>query len=123
MAITKENIIELETQLIDAIKSSDLNFLNTVLHDDLLFMAPNGLIITKQMDLASHEAGEMLVEQLLPTFEAIKIINDTAVVVIVYDTKGTMLGTPIQGQFRYIRIWKKFNDGLKIIGGSCFQIK
>lgn len=122
MAITKENIIELETQLIDAIKSSDLNFLNTVLHDDLLFMAPNGLIITKQMDLASHEAGEMLVEQLLPTFEAIKIINDTAVVVIVYDTKGTMLGTPIQGQFRYIRIWKKFNDGVKVIGGNCFQL-
>ena len=117
-----EQIIELETELIEAIKSSDLKFLNSILHDNLLFMLPNGQIITKQMDLAYHEAGNMLVEQIIPEIEDIKIINDTAIVVVFYDTKGTMLGNPIQGQFRYIRIWKQFNDGLKVIGGNCFQL-
>ena len=123
MEINREAIIELENKLIIGIKASDVKLLDTLLHDDLLFVLPNGQTITKEMDLASHSAGEMIVEELSPTIENIKIIGDTAVVVVVYDTKGSMLGQPIQGRFRYIRIWKLFSDGIKVIGGSCFQIQ
>lgn len=122
MQITKERITELENKLAEAIKSSDLAFLNKVLHDDLLFLAPSGQMITKAMDLASHRAGEMIVEQLVDRIEEINIIDDTAVVGVVYDTKGSMLGNPIEGQFRYIRIWKQFPDGIKVIGGCCMQL-
>ena len=122
MNITKNEIIELENKLVDGIKKSDIVFLDKVLHDDLLFLAPNGQIITKTIDLASHQSGEMLVEELILTIENVNVINDTAIAVVVYKTKGTMLGNPIQGKFRYIRIWKKFPDGLKVIGGSCFQL-
>jgi hypothetical protein len=118
----KEEIIEIENKLVQGIKSSDIKLLDKILHDDLLFIAPNGQIITKEMDLASHRAGEMEVEQLIANFEDIKIIGDNAIVVVVYDTKGKMLGNSIQGQFRYIRIWKMFDVGLKVIGGSCFKI-
>jgi ketosteroid isomerase-like protein len=118
----KEEIIEIEKKLIEGIKTSDIKLLDKLLHDDLLFIAPNGQTVTKEMDLASHRAGEMEVEQLTATFEDIKIMGDNAVVVVVYDTRGKMLGNPIQGQFRYIRIWKMFTDGLKVIGGSCFKI-
>ena len=122
MQITKERVTELENKLAEAIKSSDLAFLNKVLHDDLLFLAPSGQMITKVMDLASHRAGEIIVEQLVDRIEEINIIDDTAVVGVVYDTKGSMLGNPIEGQFRYIRIWKQFPDGIKVIGGCCMQL-
>ena len=122
MSINKEDIIDIENELIVGIKKSDVSFLDSVLHDDLLFIAPNGQTITKQIDLASHRSGEMFVEQLIPTIEDVKIIGDTAVVIVVYDTKGTMVGNPIQGKFKYIRIWKLFTDGLKVIGGSCIQL-
>ena len=122
MQITKERITELENKLAEAIKSSNLAFLNKVLHDDLLFLAPSGQMITKAMDLASHRAGEIIVEQLVDRIEEINIIDDTAVVGVVYDTKGSMLGNPIEGQFRYIRIWKQFPDGIKVIGGCCMQL-
>ncbi|MFB9863547.1 nuclear transport factor 2 family protein [Rufibacter immobilis] len=59
---------------------------------------------------------------MLPTVEEVKIVDDTAIAILVYDTKGTMLGKPIQGRFRYIRIWKQFSDGLKVIGGSCTKL-
>ncbi|WP_199200251.1 nuclear transport factor 2 family protein [Adhaeribacter arboris] len=112
----------MENKLLQGIKSSDVELLDQMLHDDLLFITPNGQVVTKEMDLASHKAGEMEVEHLLATFEDVKIIGDNAIVVVVYDTKGKMLGNPIQGQFRYIRVWKMFTDGLKVIGGSCFQV-
>lgn len=122
MQITKEKITELENKLAEAIKNNDVGFLNKVLHDELLFLTPNGQMITKAMDLASHRSGEMIVEQLLSRIEDINIIDDTAVVAIVYDAKGSMLGNPIEGQFRYIRIWKQFPEGLQIIGGACIQV-
>lgn len=122
MAISKTDIIEIENKLLEGIKTSNIEFLDKILHNDLLFIAPNGQVITKEMDMASHRAGEMVVEEVTPTTEDIKIMDDTAVVIVVYDTKGKMLGNPIQGQFRYIRIWKLFENGLKVIGGSCFKL-
>ena len=120
--MTKIDVVKFEAELVEAIKSSDLKFLNIVLHDDLIFISPNGQVITKQMDLPSHKAGEMMVSQLIPVIGDVKLFNDTAIVVVDYDAKGKMLGKLIEGKFRYIRIWKQFNEGLKVIGGSCFQI-
>lgn len=120
--ITKTEITKLENILLDAIKKSDVSVLEKILHDDLLFMVPGGNVITKALDLASHRAGEMVVEEIIPSIEQINIIGDTAVVTVVYDSKGSMLGTPIQGKFRYIRFWKQFPDGIKVIGGSCAQL-
>jgi ketosteroid isomerase-like protein len=116
-------IIDLENKLLEAIKKSDISVLEEILHDDLLFMLPNGNVITKALDLSSHRAGEMVVEEIIPTVEQINIIEDTAVVTVVYDSKGSMLGNPIRGKFRYVRFWKKFPDGFKVIGGSCAQLQ
>jgi hypothetical protein len=120
--MTKDEIVTLEMKLIEAISTSDVVNLDKILHDNLRFLAPNGQTITKAMDLASHRAGEMVVEKIDPIIEDIQIMGDTAAVVIVYDTKGKMLGDPIEGKFRYIRIWKEFEDGIKVIGGSCFKL-
>jgi hypothetical protein len=122
MKLIKEDIIKLEQQLIEAIKTSDIHFIENILHDNLLFLAPNGQVVTKEMDLASHRSGEMTVEQLLPSFEDFNIIGDIAISIVTYDTKGTMLGQPISGQFRYIRTWKAFTDGIKVISGACVRI-
>jgi hypothetical protein len=122
MKLVKEEIIKLEYQLIDAIKKSDTAFIEQILHDDLLFLAPNGEVVTKQMDLAAHRSGQMIVEQLIPEFEDFKIIGDTAVSIVVYDTKGIMMGRVIQGKFRYIRNWMLFDDSIKVIGGACIQL-
>ena len=122
MKLVKEEIIKLEYQLIDAIKKSDTAFIEQILHDDLLFLVPNGQVVTKQMDLAAHRSGQMIVEQLIPEFEDFKIIGDTAVSIVVYDTKGIMMGRVIQGKFRYIRNWMLFDDSIKVIGGACIQL-
>ena len=120
--ILKEQILELEHRLIEGIKSSDVELLDKLLHDDLLFMAPGGQMITKKMDLDSHRSGGMVVHYLLPTFEAISLLDNVAIVTVVYQTKGVMAGTPIEGRFRYIRTWKKTDSGLQIISGACMNV-
>jgi hypothetical protein len=122
MAIDKAGVLEAEYKLIEGIRNGDVGFLSGILHDELLFLAPGGQVVTKRMDLDSHGRGDMVVESLLPTFEEIKILDDTATVIVVYETKGSMLGNPIHGRFRYIRIWKQFGDGLKVIAGGCMML-
>lgn len=121
--ITKEQIIEAENQLLEAIKKSNVSTLDKMLHDDLLFITPDGQTITKAMDLHAHRSGTMVVEEVLPTIELINLIEDTAIVVVVYQSKGKMVGNPIEGTFRYIRIWRLFNESWKVIGGSCTQLQ
>jgi len=122
VAISKDSVLEAEMGLIVGIRKSDVQYLSRILHDDLLFIVPNGQAITKQMDLDAHRKGDMVVESLIPSFEDIRILGDMATVIVVYETKGTMLGNPIQGKFRYIRMWKEYSDGLKVIGGACFML-
>lgn len=122
MRIDKIDIEKMEYRLIDGIKNSDLDFLEKVMHNDLLGIAPNGEIINKEIDLASHRAGSMIVEELTPEINDIQIIDDTAIVIVTYDTKGTMLGTPIEGRFKYNRVWKKFDNEVKIISVSCMKV-
>ena len=120
--VTKELILEAEKKLLESIMKSDVNTLDKMLHNDLLFVAPDGQTITKEMDLDSHRAGTMIVEEISPTIELINIIENTAIAISVYQTKGKMLGQPIEGKFRYIRVWMLFDDTFKVIGGSCTQI-
>lgn len=122
MKLINEKIVELEYQLTEAIKTGDVAFIENVLHNDLLFLAPNGQVITKEMDLTAHKSKQMIVEQLIPRFESLNIIGDTAISIVVYDTKGVMLGQRISGQFRYIRNWKVFNESIQIVSGACLQI-
>lgn len=120
--ITNDQVLEKENELFHAIQFRDIEKLEFLLHDDLLFIIPNGETITKEIDLASHRAGEMIVEELEVHYENISIIEDCAVVTLSIDTKGKMLGQDFEGRFRYIRIWKKIENTLKVIGGSCTKL-
>src|SRR5688572_19576043 len=118
----KADIEKMELLLIEGIMKRDLEFLDRTIHDDLICIVPGGQTVTKQMDLAAHKAGEMVVEKLIPEPGDISIIGDTAVSTITYDTRGSMMNIPIEGKFRYLRVWKQFDDGLKVIVASCMKI-
>lgn len=120
--IFKDHIMEAEGLLLQAMKTSDVPALETMLHDDLLFIAPNGQAITKTIDLDTHRSGVMRVDEMLPDMEQINIVGDNAIVILNLQIKGTMAGDPVEGKFRYIRVWKRTGDGLKIIAGSCTQV-
>jgi hypothetical protein len=117
--MSSETIRAAELELIRGIRAGDIAYLERILHPDLLFIAPDGMVVTKEMDLASYKRGDMVVEALTPTFEDIRILGDHATVIVVYDTRGSMLGHPIQGRFRYIRFWKEFPGGIQVMGGAC----
>lgn len=120
--ITRKNVVEAENMLFSAQLVSNVEILDQLLHDDLLAVAPTGEIITKEMDLNSHKAKTMIIENASIEIDNIKIMDDIALSIVTMTAKGKMMGAPLEGRFRYFRVWKRFDDSLKIIGASFMQL-
>jgi len=122
MEITREDVVEAENRLFSAQLVSDVAILDQLLHNDLIAVSPTGQALTKKMDLDSHKAKTMIIEDASTVIDEIKIIDDTALSIVTMKAKGKMMGTPLEGEFRYFRVWKRFRDGLKVIGASFMQL-
>lgn len=120
--ISRATIVEAENKLFSAQLISDVAVLDRLLHDDLVAVAPTGQIVTKQMDLDSHRAKTMVIEDASTEINEIRIIGDTALVIVTMKAKGKMMGTPLEGTFRYFRVWKQFEEGVKIVGAGIMQM-
>lgn len=120
--ITREDVVEAENKLFSAQLVSNVDILDQLLHDDLVAVAPTGQMLTKEMDLDSHRAKTMIIEDASTEIDEIKITGDTALSIVTMTARGKMMGTPLEGTFRYFRVWKRFDDTLKIIGASFMQL-
>lgn len=120
--ISREDVVEAENTLFSAQLISNVDILDRLLHDDLIAVAPTGQVVTKEMDLNSHKAKTMIIENASTEIDDIKITGDTALSIVTMTAKGKMMGTPLEGKFRYFRVWKRFDDTLKVIGASFMQI-
>lgn len=119
--ISREDVVEAENKLFSAQLVSDVSILDQLLHDDLVAVAPSGQIVNKEMDLNAHQAKTMIIEEASTEINEIKITGDTALSIVTMTAKGKMMGTPLEGKFRYFRVWKRF-DTLKVIGASFMQL-
>ncbi|WP_026705244.1 nuclear transport factor 2 family protein [Flavobacterium soli] len=122
LIINEQKVLEIEKKLLEAMKKSDVEILDQLLHDDLLFVLPTGEVITKQMDLETHKSGNLILEEITSSIDSIKLIEENAVVTLSSKLKGKMLEQHFEGNFRYMRVWKMFDGQLKVIAGSCVSI-
>ncbi len=119
--ITKEDIVEADNQLFAAQLASDVDALDLLLYDSLVAIAPDGQMLTKEMDLNAHRSKAMIIEQATTEIDAIKLVGDTALSVVTMTAKGQVMGAPLEGKFRYFRTWKRIDNSLKVIGASFMQ--
>ena len=111
-------VLDFEGSLLEAMQKGDLNKLDHLLHDDLLFVIPIGQTVTKQIDLENYKSGLLKIESIQGNDHNINIIGDTAIVSVSVSLKGSFSKQTINNTFRYIRVWKVFEDELKVIGGA-----
>lgn len=120
--ITKEDVSEAENQLFQAQLTSNVDALDQLLYDNLIAVAPTGHTLTKEMDLEAHRSKAMIIEEASTEIDDIRIIGDTALSIVTMTAKGKVMGAPLEGKFRYFRVWKYVDDKLKVIGASFMQL-
>jgi len=108
---TKTQIENLENELIEAIKTSNVATLDSLLADSVIFTNHTGHLVTKQDDLAAHSSGNLQIFSLEASARLIQDYGDVAVVSVVKDLSGSFSGHTFAGIHRYTRIWKKNEAG------------
>ncbi len=117
-----EQILNCENRLLEAQKTGNIKVLEELLHDNLIFNIPNGHTITKSMDIKNYKLGVMTVFEILATDQIIKSIDEISTVAVTLYLKAKYGDQIIDGKFRYLRVWKLFNNHWKVIAGSGFSI-
>jgi ketosteroid isomerase-like protein len=87
--------------------------------EDLLFAGPTGELATKAMDLELHRTGGTQFHEFVPKELEIRVLSEHFVLALAkISLSGTYLGNAFAGDYRYMRIWRKGNNGWQIVGGS-----
>ncbi|MEM6686838.1 MAG: nuclear transport factor 2 family protein [Bacteroidota bacterium] len=120
--ISKNTIVQMEQTLVHAMQHCDVEMLDELLHEDLLFTIPNGDTITKTVDSETYRSGNMNIAMISASKQEINLIDDCAVVSVVIEMKGTFFDFPLDGTYKVIRIWKVVDTQWKVIAGSSIKI-
>lgn len=120
--ITETEVAAHEALLLAAIKTNDVGALDSLLHEDLLFILPGGQTCTKADDLRNYASGNIQLESIIAADRQTSFFDEVAVVSVEISLKGKYLEHSLDGRFRYLRVWKRAEGGLKVIGGSCTPV-
>jgi hypothetical protein len=96
--------------------------LDDLLHDDLLFNGPNGQTGTKQLDLANYRSGDIQLTRAEASDRLVSAIGDDVVVAVTVTLEGSYLGVPVDGRYRYLRVWKRVAGAWRVIAGSVVSM-
>lgn len=118
-----ENFIaDLEEKLRIAMLNSDVESLNSLISEDLIFSAPGGMVISKQDDLNAHKSGMQMLSELTTISRQIKCFENFAVVAARMSLKGTFSDQVIDGNYSYTRTWANINEKWQVVSGHVSKI-
>jgi ketosteroid isomerase-like protein len=119
---TDESLRSCETALRLAQLSSDVDALDGLVDDALVFTGPDGAIYGKQDDLDAHRQGMIRITRLEPSEERVQRFGNIAVVSVRMEMAGTFQGAAFAGPFRYTRVWCARADGWRIVAGHVSAV-
>lgn len=125
MSVTNETaIIQAESQLRQAMLSSDVASLDRLISGDLLFTNHLGQLLSKQADLSAHGSGLLKFTKLEPSEQAVLVRDQFAVVTVKMSTEGVYANEPFSASIRYTRVWAPAsNDGWHVVAGHSSLVQ
>lgn len=117
-------IVAAEGHLRAAQLDADVEALDRLIADELLFTGPDGRLATKADDLAAHRSGAVRIRVHEPEELRVRAAGPDVVVTalrthLVVDVGGAH----VEGVYRYTRVWARENGGSwRVIGGHVSEV-
>ena len=115
-----EAIARCEEELRAAMLAGDVEALERLLAEDMIFVDQQGVRRSREGDIAAHRSGLLDLSSL--DFRGDRRIwshGDVASVVGTADVAGPYAGAAFFGTFAYLRLWKQQGDSWQIILPQC----
>ncbi len=123
---TEEALCEvsnLEWQFERAVVKGDLDFFHQILADDFTHTTQTGKFRNRAQWLANHKAGQSNYDALNTRQLVVHVYGDTAVVTATIQPQGRdSQGKPIEGQYRYLRVWVKHGDTWQVVAFQSTRV-
>ncbi|QVN23908.1 nuclear transport factor 2 family protein [Burkholderia pyrrocinia] len=111
-----------ETALRAAMLANDVEALDALLDEDLVFTVPTGQVISKEDDLSAHRAKLLRLDRLDFDETHARAIGE----MILTTTKATLAGrfddAAFDGTFAYTRLWRRSGSGWRVVAGHASQV-
>lgn len=121
--MTHELIHQLEAALRAAQLSADVDGLDRLIDDALLFTGPDGSLVTKTDDLATHRSGAVRFTSHEPSdMRWQTVTTDVVVVALRARLAGFIHGQPFAGDFCYSRVWARRGIEWRVVAGHVSAV-
>ncbi|CAH0533238.1 hypothetical protein VST7929_01102 [Vibrio stylophorae] len=118
-----EVIQEHENRLKEAMLQSDVDTLDTLLCEQLIFTNHLGQLMTKADDIQGHRSGFGRIQSINMSEQHIRIMENTAIVSVLAEIDGTFGGVTSQATLRFTRIWQATeNETLQLVAAHSTSV-
>lgn len=107
---------KLEDQLIEAMRTSNIEALDNLIADNLLFINHEGTRVTKAQDIEMHAAGTIKIETIEHEALHITEYENCSIADAVITIRGKYAGQELSARFHHLRTWAKLNSRWQVIG-------
>ena len=119
MSHSLDEIRDVERQLQQAMVNNDVQALERLIHDDLVFIDVEGNVQGKRDDIDSHASGAMVQTAVEFVEEPVmQLHGETAVVAVKAHVKAQLQGNPVEALCRYLRVWLFQDERWQILSGA-----
>jgi ketosteroid isomerase-like protein len=116
-------IIQLEAEMRAAQLAADVEALDRLIAEELLFTGPDGQLGTKAQDLAAHRSGVVRIREHVPTELRVRRVGgDVAIAALRTDMTVEVGGVTVRGTYRYTRVWARENGAWRVAGGHVAPV-
>ncbi|TBO41281.1 nuclear transport factor 2 family protein [Pedobacter kyonggii] len=115
-------IADLEEKLLDGFKRTDLNTLDLLFADGMLFHDQYGNVLDKDMDLEAYRSGMIKIAKIKVSKREIRVFESIVIVSASLFIKGSYSNILVNGKYQWLRVWGKVREDWKVISASCTSI-
>jgi len=118
--MSQAKVIEYEEMLRSAILSSNVELLEELLSDELIFVNHLGQRLSKEEDIDTYRSKSLDITGIEVLEQEIKLFQELAVTVTKVAVNGSLAtGEALGGEYSYTRVWKDVGGKLKVVSCHC----
>lgn len=111
----ERSLDEAESEFLRAFRANDIDGLDSILHPDVEFVGPDGSIIDKDADMASHRAGDLDIEFVDELSRRVQVVGGIGITRVKLHIKARVGGSPLDAVLMYSRTWLNQDDRWLIV--------